>query len=87
MSEEAKRLGLAVAHAMELAEETGAELKLEVSYSKRAEAVEEARRDAEVMDVVRSIRQQVHQAHHEGPMETCQQNTCTAAAGILGERP
>jgi hypothetical protein len=32
------------------------------------------------------VRQTIHQAHHEGPIEACPKNTCDAIAQALGER-
>jgi hypothetical protein len=38
---------------------------------------------AELIDQVRWLRQTVHQAHHEGPIEECKKSTCTSARDML----
>lgn len=37
----------------------------------------------ELVDQVKWLRQTIHQAHHEGPIETCRKSTCTAATGLI----
>lgn len=38
-----------------------------------------------LLGTIRFIAQTVHQAHHEGPQETCPKSTCDAARTVLGE--
>lgn len=42
--------------------------------------VEELERDIDWM------RQTIHRAHHEGPLDECKKNTCDAALRLLGKR-
>lgn len=48
------------------------------------EDIEEAERLREALIF---IHQQVHQAHHDGPIEMCKKTTCVEAAKALNEEP
>lgn len=50
------------------------EARLAISYGK------------EGADLLRFVRQTVHQAHHNGPIEACSINSCVAIAKHIGER-
>jgi hypothetical protein len=37
----------------------------------------------ELLDTMRFVRQTVHQAHHDGPIEECRMNTCAAMHDVI----
>lgn len=37
-------------------------------------------------DTIDWMRQTIHRAYHEGPLEDCRHHTCDAALRVLGER-
>lgn len=39
----------------------------------------------DLRETIRHMRQTIHQAHHEGPIEGCPKTSCAAAARVLME--
>lgn len=39
----------------------------------------------EMLDTLKWVAQTVHQAHHDGPLETCPKNTCSAAVATIAK--
>ncbi len=62
-------------------------LRLEEELLRAQKALDKARRarasEAELQDCLRFVRQAVHQAHHEGQIESCGKSTCMAITVAL----
>lgn len=69
-----KREKAALVQGFEVAEQRSAEAKAMVETITK-----------EMNEALKGVRQQVHQAHHEGPIESCAKGTCKSISMALGE--